>query len=95
MRRTPGAVLAGLLLVASTLVVGSPAAADHSGARGCPPPFRAYDLQEQLELAEDNGVPASEVYAAIDTIDKNRDTILCFMFLPGGMPNIIDNRSAH
>ncbi len=95
MRRASWAVAAAVVLTAGTFASGSAAVAHHSGARGCPPPFTAYDLQEQLALAAENGVPPSEVYAAIDKIDKNGDTVLCFKFLPGGFPNIIDNRSAH
>jgi hypothetical protein len=95
MRRAILAITTAGLLTAGTLGSGSTAAAHHADARGCPPPFAAYDLQEHLALAAEHGVPESEVYAAIDTIDNNGDTVLCFQFLPGGWPNIIDNRSAH
>lgn len=94
MQRKVWALAGGVALTAATLVSGSPAAAHHGG-EGCPPPFEALDLQDQLALAAEKGVPASEVYAVIDMIDKNGDTVLCFMFLPDGFPNIIDNRTAH
>lgn len=94
MRRV--AVLAAVTILSTgALATASPAWAAPKGSRGCPPPFTGYDLQEQLELAAELGVPESEVYAGLEKIDKNRDTVLCFQFKKNGAVNVIDNRSAH
>jgi Ca2+-binding EF-hand superfamily protein len=52
-------------------------------------------VPEQYALAEEMGVPAEEVAAAIAKVGKNGDGTLCFKFFKSGGPNIIDNRSAH
>ena len=94
MQRRIWALTAGAALTVATLVAGSPAAAHHGG-EGCPSPFEALDLQEQLALAEELGVPESHVYAGLEHFDKNGDTVLCFRMLPPGFPTFVDNRSAH
>lgn len=61
---------------------------------GCPPPFDALTEAEQYELAEEAGVPPEEVVAALEAVDKNGDRVLCFLPLPTGHANVVDNRSA-
>jgi hypothetical protein len=95
MLRRIRALAAGVALAVATVLSGAPASAHHGEADGCSPPFDALNLQEQIALAEELGVPESHVYAALDQFDKNGDTILCFKLLPGGFPTMHDNRSAH
>jgi len=89
-------IASGLTLVSgipAAAVSGIPAAAVSGIDEGCPRPFEGLTLAEQLELAEEFGVPEQEVLAAFEAINNNGDDILCFKFLPFGEPNIIDNRA--
>ena len=90
---TRNLMLALAVLTVAVFGTAAPAVAQpDSAARGCPPPFTAFDRAEQLELAEELGVPPEEVDATIERLDRNDDTVLCFLFLRDGRPNIIDNR---
>ena len=84
-----GAVLT-MVLSGAAPALGQPVA-----NRGCPPAFEDYDLREQLAIAAELGVPESEVLAGIERYDRNGDTVLCFQFHKGGVPNIIENSTAH
>lgn len=89
-------LLALAVLAVAVFSTAAPAVAQpDSSTRGCPPPFTAYNRAEQLELAEDLGVSPEEVDATIEQLDRNDDTVLCFMFLRNGRPNVIDNRLPH
>ena len=81
-------------LIVGLVVLGTaaPALADSHIAGRCPPPFDALDRQQQYELADELGVPREQVDAVIERVDRNDDEVLCFMLLPIGHPNIIDNR---
>ena len=89
-------MLAFAVLTVAVFGTAAPAIAQSdSAARGCPPPFTAYDRAEQLELAEEIGLTPEEVDAAIERLDRNDDTVLCLMFLRDGRVNAIDNRLPH
>lgn len=89
-------LLALAVLTVAMFGTAAPAVAQpDSSTRGCPPPFTAYDRAEQLVLAEQVGVSPEEVDATIELLDRNDDTILCFMFLRDGRANVIDNRLPH
>jgi hypothetical protein len=89
-----------LLSSLSAALVALALAAVPSGAvkpsANCPPPFEKLTLQEALDLAEQQGVPETEVLGLFAVTDKNRDESLCFAPLPDtrnrvGFFNVVDN----
>ncbi len=61
----------------------------------CPPKFQATTLQALLDLAERVGVPESHALTLFERVNKNEDSWICLMKLPGDVAsyNFIDNQA--